>query len=105
MTTFIEYGDIKKANAALEAIKNGGIFNGTVYAKNHSNGVNADLSVYVSGQLFPLGRVGTKKVDILKAEFLAAASAVNVGKTSTKYVDETKVFGTEAWLHSGMNAE
>jgi hypothetical protein len=104
MLTIANYGENKLSifNAAIDAIANGGSFNGTVYCKNRNKN-NTNISIYVSGEHFCLGDVWPKDVNKIKEEFKNAVSSINF-KTS-KNIDETKIFGTEAWLHSGMNAE
>lgn len=104
MKTLAEYGarKIEKANAAIEAIKNGGSFNGTVYSKATKKDMYM-VSVYVSKQEFCFGEIQKLDVDAVKSEFLSALGQQNNGKTTTK--DERYIFGTEAWLYSGMNAE
>lgn len=92
---------IERANEAITAITNGGRFNGTVYAKAGKKGYF--VSVYVSNQEYCFGQVDKQDVEAVKAEFIAALSEQNNDKTSSK--DERFVFGTDAWLHSGMNAE
>ena len=99
MTTLSNYR-IERANEAITAITNGGRFNGTVYAKAGKKGYF--VSVYVSNQEYCFGQVDKQDVEAVKKEFLAAVSQQNT-KTSGK--DERYIFGTDAWLHSGMNAE
>ena len=99
MTTLQNYR-IERANEAITAIVNGGKFNGTVYAKAGKKGYF--VSVYVSNQEYCFGQVDKQDVEAVKAEFIAAVSEQNA-KTISK--DERYVFGTDAWLHSGMNAE
>ena len=101
MTTIIKCGYADRAEKALALIANGGSFNGTVYCKN-VNKNNTDVSVYVDGVYISLGRIWPTDAGAFKAEFIAALSKQNA-KTSGK--DERYVFGTDAWLHSGMNAE
>ena len=99
MTTLSNYR-IERANEAITAITNGGRFNGTVYAKAGKKGYF--VSVYVSNQEYCFGQVDKQDVETVKKEFLAAVSQQNT-KTSGK--DERYIFGTDAWVHSGMNAE
>jgi len=99
MTTLANYR-IERANEAIAAINNGGRFNGTVYVKAGKKGYF--VSVYVSNQEYCFGQVDKQDVEAVKEEFIAALSQQNA-KTSSK--DERFVFGTDAWLHSGMNAE
>jgi hypothetical protein len=103
MTTIANYGENKLSifNAAIDAIANGGSFNGTVYCK-FRNKNSTNISVYVSGNHFCLGDVWPKDANKIKEEFIDAVAALTNKKISK---DETKIFGTEAWLFSCMNAE
>lgn len=105
MITIANYGQEKLAiyNAAIDAIANGGSFNGTVYCKNRNKN-NTNISIYVSGEHFCLGDVWPKDSNKIKEEFLNAVASLT-NKKIFKNIDETKIFGTEAWLFSGMNAE
>jgi hypothetical protein len=112
MNTINEYGNIKNANKALYAISKGGKFNGVVYGKKH-NDLKTDMTVYVSGDIYPLGRISHKFVEDFKAEFLAAVNntevvtsqKTNISKPTTKAIDEKKQYSTMAWLMDGMNYE
>lgn len=110
MNTINEYGNAKKANEALNAIANGGHFNGIVYGKNHKNGLATDMTVYVAGNVYPLGRISKKFVESFKSEFLAAVNNTEIvikqkNNTATKFIDERKEYSTMAWLMDGMNYE
>lgn len=102
MTTLANYSNraTTRANEAIEAINNGGKFNGTVYAKAAKKGYF--VSVYVSNQEYCFGTIEKQDVEAVKAEFLSeVAKTINLSSN----VDQRYVFGTEAWLYSGMNAE
>jgi hypothetical protein len=103
--TIANYGENKLSifNAAIDAIAKGGSFNGTVYCKNRNRN-NTNISIYVSGNHFCLGDVWPKDANKIKEEFHNAVAALTNNKTS-KNIDETKIFSSEAWLFSGMNAE
>jgi hypothetical protein len=108
MKTLAEYGQrkIEKANAAIEAIANGGTFNGTVYAKATKKDMYM-VSVYVSKQEFCFGEIQKGDVDAIKAEFLAVTnSTVGTEKLPAgRFGQGNYEFGTENWLYSGMNGE
>jgi len=77
MTTLAQYGKAKteKANAALEAIVNGGTFNGTVYAKATKKDMFL-VSVFVSNKEFCFGEIQKNDVEAIKAEFLAEVAMI-----------------------------
>jgi hypothetical protein len=108
MTTIAAYGEKKAAifNAALEAIANGGIFNGTVYCKNRNKN-NTNISIYVSNEHFCLGDVWPIDADKIKEEFLSAVAQTNKKEKlpAGRFGQGNYEYGTENWLYSGMNGE
>jgi len=118
MKTITEYGSkkVERVVEALEAIKSGGKFNGTVYAKVRNKN-NTAISVYVDSKEICFGDFQPNDVEAVKAEFIAAVATL-IPATSIAPIVATKEtlpagnfgkgnyeFGTENWLFSGMNGE
>jgi len=103
----------EKAIKAIEAINNGAKFNGVIYGKNHRNGTETDLSVYVGGDCITLGRVWKKDSEAIKdlllemIESTSTVSVINNKETlpSGRFGQGNYEYGTENWLYSGMNGE
>jgi hypothetical protein len=68
-----------RAMEAVEGVKNGGKFNGTVYSQHNKKGLYF-LHVYVNGEQIGLSpSVPKDLVETVKAEFLAEVSGANNG--------------------------
>ena len=103
MKTLEQYGTkkIEATNKAVKAIKDGGFFNGIIYAKNSRKKGYTELSVYVDSVLYFIGEVETADVSVIKSEILAE---IQTKEQKEDFGSETE-FGSHNWLFSGMNAE
>jgi hypothetical protein len=80
-----------KFQDAIQAINNGGKFNGVVYGKN--NGKNwTSLSVYVDNKFYNLGSVPQTDAEASKKEFLSFVNVSNNTQPKNEWlVNEKKV--------------
>lgn len=91
----VEFENYKteRITPALEAISNGGSWNGVIYGKKVRKGKETRLFVYVDGIEFYLATPYSQYVEEAKAEFMKAVNSRPV-KPCIKKQDSRSIFGS-----------